>query len=48
MVFSFNMTPKNRHHIKALHCSRERPVWVLAKTTRDEDEGLFMPLCEQK
>ena len=27
-VFSFNMTPKTQHHIKALRCSGERPVWV--------------------
>jgi len=30
-VLLFNLIPKTQHHIKALHGSREHPVWVPAK-----------------
>lgn len=41
-VLSFNMIPKTQHHIKALLCSRERPVWVLEGKhwMSDDNEGL--------
>lgn len=41
-MFSFNMTPKTQHHIKALLCSRERPVWDPGRKhwMSDDNEGL--------
>ena len=41
-VFLFNMILKTQHHIKALLCSGERPVWVPPRKhwMSDDNEGL--------